>query len=183
MTLASRLLLTHLLSAPCALGLSLCTKGTVSLLGVTTTLAFLPTPSPSVTSTCDWQREQIPEKPAIFPHGMVPQDCLFPGSGRKVSMTTKSLMFTPHQLTCLPPRWYAGYCVKIILQRLANLQGLFIFEKLAPWQKLLKWAFLFWFLKSIISIKQNKLKLTLDSQLVWNKIESLLSHEVLWGQN
>lgn len=66
-----------------ALWVSLRTKGSVSFLCVTGMPAFLSTPSPSVTSTCDWQREQILEKWAIFPHGMFPQDCLFPGLEEK----------------------------------------------------------------------------------------------------
>ena len=53
------------------------TKGDVSPCGARVP-PFLSTPSHSMTSTCDWQTEEILEKWAIFLHGVFPQNCLFP---------------------------------------------------------------------------------------------------------
>lgn len=107
-------------------------------------------------------------------------------SGRKVSMTTKSLMFTPHQLTCLPPRRSAGYCVEIIFRDwLIRRDCLFLRSWFLGRNFLNGSNFLFWSLKSIISIKQNKFKLpSVTSWEIKYKASFLVkSTQVLWGQN
>lgn len=93
---------------------SLCTKRNVSVLYVTKIPEFLSFPSPSGISTCDWQKLDH-EEMGYFSTWHVSPWLPFSWSGRKVSMTSKLLMFTPHQLTSLPPKWSAGYCVKTIL--------------------------------------------------------------------
>lgn len=180
MTLARQLLSTHCLFEPCPMGLS--AQGGLLLSSVSLgCLPLSPIPAPAGCRLVI-NREIDHGEVGYFSTSPVSPQLPFSCSGRKVSMTTKSLTFAPHQLTCLPPKWSAGYCVKIILQRLANLQGLFVclfFEKWAPCWNFFSGPNLFFsYFKSIISTTKNKLTPTLESHLPGNKIWmwSFLSH-------
>ena len=102
MTLARQLLSAYFLFEPCPMGLS--AQGGLLLSFVSLgCLPVSPIPAP-VGCRLVINREIDHGEVGYFSTSPVSPQLPFSWSGRKVSMTTKSLTFAPHQLTCLPPK-------------------------------------------------------------------------------